>query len=166
MWGKSPSCLSQLKDSCFPVVLQTSKCCVPCLQCCSNTPAGGSAAQEIYACTERCASAFAFTDCCMNALTKPECCQRSQNLADLAGSVLGVCCVNPDGGDYGQWTALVNQALDKWRGPFSQRGCLISLQNHRWAALSWYCLGQPLTRTPKHTLVAAGSELNSQQYAL
>ena len=48
-----------------------------------------------------------------------------------AGSVLGFCCVNPDGGDYGQWTQLVNQALDKWRSPFSQRGCLLSLQNHR-----------------------------------
>ena len=48
-----------------------------------------------------------------------------------AGSVLGFCCVNPDGGDYGQWTQLVNQALDKWRVPFSQRGCLLSLQNHR-----------------------------------
>lgn len=53
-----------------------------------------------------------------------------------AGSVLGFCCVNPDGGDYEQWTQLVNQALDKWRGPFSQRGCLLSLQNHRWPASS------------------------------
>ncbi|KAK9843392.1 hypothetical protein WJX81_000067 [Elliptochloris bilobata] len=52
-------------------------------------------------------------------------------LCGLLGSVLGFCCVNPDGGDYGQWTALVHQALDKWRGPFSQRGLLLSLQNHR-----------------------------------
>jgi hypothetical protein len=49
----------------------------------------------------------------------------------LIGSVLGVCCLNPDGGDYGQWTVLVEQALDKWRGPFAQRGCSLSLQNHR-----------------------------------
>ena len=49
----------------------------------------------------------------------------------LIGSVLGVCCLNPDGGDYGQWTVLVEQALDKWRGPFGQRGCSLSLQNHR-----------------------------------
>ena len=34
----------------------------------------------------------------------------------------------------------MNQALDKWRGPFSQRGCLLSLQNHRCLSVVRACM--------------------------
>ena len=61
--------------------------------------------------------------------------------------MLGFCCVNPDGGDYGQWTQLVHQALDKWRRPFSQRGCLLSLQNHRWLPNEPSCAAPGPVRT-------------------
>ncbi len=48
------------------------------------------------------------------------------------GAVLGFCCINPDGGDYGVWVPDVQQMLDRWRPTFQQRGCALSFVHQRY----------------------------------
>lgn len=49
------------------------------------------------------------------------------------GAVLGFCCINPDGGDYGVWVPEVQQMLDRWRPTFQQRGCMLTFVHQRYA---------------------------------
>lgn len=46
-------------------------------------------------------------------------------------AVIGCAAINPDGGDYMQWTAAVAQMLDRWRPAFRQAGIELSLQQTR-----------------------------------
>lgn len=47
------------------------------------------------------------------------------------GAVLGLFCINPDGGDYGAWEAAANEVLRRYGGAFQQAGCFLSLQRTR-----------------------------------
>lgn len=51
------------------------------------------------------------------------------------GAVLGFCCINPDGGDYGVWVPEVQQVLDRWRPTFQQRGCTLTFVQQRCVAM-------------------------------
>lgn len=44
------------------------------------------------------------------------------------GSVVGVCCVNPDAGDYGEWEEEARNVVHRFQGQFRKGGCLLSLQ--------------------------------------
>jgi hypothetical protein len=52
-------------------------------------------------------------------------------LCGLLGAIIGLCAVNPDGGDYSAWTAEVQQALQQFRDPFAKCGLALSLQAGR-----------------------------------
>jgi len=47
------------------------------------------------------------------------------------GSVVGVCCVDPDAGDYGAWEQEVARVIQKNRKIFDEAGCMISIQHGR-----------------------------------
>jgi hypothetical protein len=44
---------------------------------------------------------------------------------------VGFCCVYPDAGDYGQWTAEAQALVHRFAPAFGQAGCGISLQHTR-----------------------------------
>jgi hypothetical protein len=65
-----------------------------------------------------------------------------------AGAVVGLFCVNPDGGDYGVWTAEAQQLVGKWAPAFGQAGCGLSLQRTRYYP-------DVFLRVPSHALAAS-----------
>ena len=46
----------------------------------------------------------------------------------LVGSVVGVCCMNPDAGSYNDWRENVSRVIARYQRDFSQGGCTMSLQ--------------------------------------
>lgn len=44
------------------------------------------------------------------------------------GAVLGVCCINPDGGDMAEWLPQVQAIIDRHQPAFAAAGCQLSLQ--------------------------------------
>ena len=52
------------------------------------------------------------------------------SLSFLVGAVVGLFCINPDAGDYGEWENKAQSVIYKYFPAFSQAGCQISLQNH------------------------------------
>ena len=49
-------------------------------------------------------------------------------LCALLGSVVGVCCMNPDSGNYQDWCENVSRVTARYERDFSQGGCRMSLQ--------------------------------------
>lgn len=49
-------------------------------------------------------------------------------LAACVGSVLGVCCINPDGGDYSVWLQQVQSLIARHQPSFAAAGANLSLQ--------------------------------------
>lgn len=49
-------------------------------------------------------------------------------LCALLGSVVGVCCMNPDSGNYQNWCENVSRVTARYERDFSQGGCRMSLQ--------------------------------------
>eukprot|EP00882_Tetradesmus_deserticola_P011759 GHRQ01012444.1.p1 GENE.GHRQ01012444.1~~GHRQ01012444.1.p1 ORF type:complete len:167 (+),score=36.57 GHRQ01012444.1:727-1227(+) len=48
--------------------------------------------------------------------------------AALLGAVLGVCCISPDGGDYGVWLQQVQSIIARHQASFAAAGANLSLQ--------------------------------------
>lgn len=45
----------------------------------------------------------------------------------MLGSVVGVCCMNPDSGSYQDWCENVSRVIARYERDFSQGGCRMSL---------------------------------------
>ncbi len=54
-------------------------------------------------------------------------------------AVVGCWSINPDGGSYPQWEAEVVQLIERFRQPFAQAGCNLSLQQTRQALRLGFC---------------------------
>lgn len=46
----------------------------------------------------------------------------------VMGAVLGFCCIDPDGGDYGVWVPQVEQCIARWQPVFNHGGAALSLK--------------------------------------
>jgi hypothetical protein len=51
-----------------------------------------------------------------------------QYKTNSTGSVLGFCCLDPDGGDYGNWVPQAQSVLANWAPTFASAGARPSLQ--------------------------------------
>jgi hypothetical protein len=49
-------------------------------------------------------------------------------ICTLVGSVMGVCCMNPDSGSYPDWCESVSRVIARYQREFGQGGCSMSLQ--------------------------------------
>lgn len=47
------------------------------------------------------------------------------------GAVIGVCFINPDGGDYPQWNSDAQHLVAQWRQRFAERGCSLTFVFNR-----------------------------------
>lgn len=79
------------------------------------------------------------------------------------GSVLGFCCIDPDGGDYGQWEGQLRELVDRYAGYFAQVGspgggiqpfCYVRLTPHDGGRC--LCVSM-LISTPPHVLMSQRS---------
>ena len=48
-------------------------------------------------------------------------------LCALLGSVIGVCCMNPDAGSYQDWCESASLVIQRYQGQFNEGGCAVSL---------------------------------------
>ena len=48
-------------------------------------------------------------------------------LCALLGSVIGVCCMNPDAGSYQDWCESASMVIQRYQGEFNAGGCAVSL---------------------------------------
>lgn len=49
-------------------------------------------------------------------------------LCAAIGSVMGVCCMNPDAGDYGEWINNVHRVIARYQRALEQGGCQMRLE--------------------------------------
>ena len=49
-------------------------------------------------------------------------------LCTLLGSVIGVCCMDPDAGNYAEWIEMVSRVIARHQREFAEGGCMLSLQ--------------------------------------
>ena len=72
--------------------------------------------------------------CCRRYVIKPSAGQVARwGVCFSLAAVVGCWSINPDGGSYPQWEAEVVQLIERFRQPFAQAGCNLSLQQTRQA---------------------------------